>query len=158
MKITQEEIHNSGIKGLSLKPPFSELMLPPYNKQETRTWETRYRGLVLICASVLPYADRELVELCGQEQYSRILQLLGVKWYNVVKRGNAIAVGRLVDCLPGSVEPVPSVAEYWTYVKYNPKLWVHKFTDVTPIKTFPIRGQLNYFDITGEQKERIKIL
>lgn len=133
-------------------------MLPPHEKQETRTWPTDYRGLVLICASAQPYGDRELVKICGPEQYARILQTLGPKWFNQVKRGNAIAVGRLIKCVPGSVEPAPSVFSHFTYVLPSPDLYVHLFEDVTPIKPFPWRGQLGYVPLTQEQKELIKPL
>jgi hypothetical protein len=147
--ISKEEILTSEIRALSWKQPFAELM--KHGKQETRTWATEFRGLVLICASVQPYGDRELVEICGPEQHARILQILGPKWFNQVKRGSAIAVGRINGCV-----------EMWrsdegvTFVKYKPGLYVHRYEDITPIQPFPWRGQLGWKTLTQEERERIE--
>jgi hypothetical protein len=159
--LTQKEIINSELRALNLKHPYAQLMLPPFNKQETRTWKTDYRGLVLICASVNPYGDRELIQIAGPEQYARIIQLLGPKWFNSVKRGSAIAIGRLVDCVP-MVSHAQMVGEKQieneTFVKFDRTLYVHEYADVTPIKTFPWRGGLGWQKVTDEQKKRIEPL
>lgn len=157
--ITQADILQNEVRALSWKPPFSELML--HGKQETRTWATNFRGLVLICSSAQPYADRELIAICGDEQYARILQLLGPKWYNVAKRGNAIAVGRLTECLPMNDQaPADTVEamEAATFVKNKPGLYIHFYEDVTPIQTFPWRGSLGWKTLTPEEKQKIKLL
>jgi hypothetical protein len=153
MMLTQQTITDNEIRALSWKQPMAELM--KHGKTETRTWSTDYRGLVLICASVNPFGDRELVDLCGPENYARILQMLGPKWFNAVKRGSAIAVGRLVNCLPWKGEG-PLVLS--TFVKDLNGRFLWTFDDVTPIETFPWRGQLGWKALTLEEKARIKIL
>lgn len=157
MAITKQMIIDNEIRGLSWKQPFAELM--KHGKVETRTWETEWRGLVLICASVNPYSDRELVAMSGREQYTRILQLLGPKWFNQVKRGSAIAVGRLVACRSMSTtESAEREMEAKTFVKYNPLLHLHIYEDVTPIEPFPWRGQLGWQKVSDEDKAKIKPL
>lgn len=163
MSITQQMVTALEIRALSWKQPMAELM--KHGKTETRTWATDYRGLVLICSSFAPYSDRELIALCGHEQYARILQLLGPKWFNAVKRGSAIAVGRLASCYSLYLQPQrkdyeeqKAAAEQQTFVKYNPALYSHNYTDVTAIETFPWRGQLGWKKLTPEEKAKIKIL
>jgi hypothetical protein len=161
--ISQQAITDSEIRGLSWKQPMAELM--KHGKVETRSWATNYRGLVLICSSAIPFSDRELIALCGNEQYARILQLLGPKWFNSVKRGSAIAVGRLSSCYSLFLQPdrkdfeeQKKAAEDQTFIKYNPELFTHHYTDVTPIQPFPWRGQLGWKTLTPEEKAKIKIL
>lgn len=163
MSITQQTIIDSEIRGLSWKQPFAELM--KHGKTETRTWGTDYRGLVLICSSVNPYSDRELIAMCGPEQYARILQLLGPKWFNVVKRGSAIAVGTLVSSSKFFINPASQdyeeqarKIENQTFVKYSSAQHFHKYKDVTPIQPFPWRGMLGWQKVTDEDKAKIKIL
>ena len=85
------------MKALSWKQPFVSLML--HGKIETRTWETNYRGLVLICASKKPYSLGELLNISGDYQYHRIVDTLGYEpsQFDDVC-GYAIAVGKLIDC------------------------------------------------------------
>lgn len=136
-----------------------------HGKQETRTWSTNYRGLVLICASFAPFSDRELIELCGPEQYARILQLLGPKWFNVVKRGSAIAIGRLASVYSNYLQPTRKdyeeqvkAVENKTFIKYNPELYGHNYVDVTPIEPFVWKGSLGWRTLTHEDKKKIKLL
>jgi hypothetical protein len=114
----------------------------------------------------VPYGDRELIDLCGPEQLARIVQTLGKKWTHSVKRGSAIAVGRLASCYSlyclqpdrKDFEEQKKAVEDETFIKYNPELFEHNYTDITPIETFPWRGQLGWKTLTPEEKAKIKIL
>ena len=161
--ITPEEILTQEVRALNWKQPYAELML--HGKQETRTWPTKYRGLVLIVASALPYADREILEISGPEQYARILQTLGNKWFNQVKRQSAIAVGRLVSCYSGYLQPTledfeeqVKAFENQTFVKHNGRLFTHHYADVTAIKPFPWRGTQGWRTLSEDQKKQIQLL
>jgi hypothetical protein len=113
----------------------------------------------------VPYGDRELIELCGPEQLARIVQTLGKKWTHSVKRGSAIAVGRLASCYAGYLDPERrdflEQVKAWedqSFIEYNRNLFLHNYTDITPIETFPWRGQLGWKTLTPEEKAKIKIL
>lgn len=54
------------LRALSWKEPFASLML--LGKIETRVWDTKYRGLVLICASKQIYTADEIRHISGDEQ------------------------------------------------------------------------------------------
>jgi hypothetical protein len=93
LSIREEKITPQNIKALSWKQPYAYLMLPPHNKIETRKWDTPWRGLVLICASKVPYTYEETGAVSGYRQNSI---------YDIVKdltliTGHAIAIGRLDD-------------------------------------------------------------
>jgi hypothetical protein len=49
------EFLNQEIRALTWKEPYASLML--HGKIETRTWYTKYRGLVLICAGLKHYNE-----------------------------------------------------------------------------------------------------
>lgn len=106
-------------------------------KIETRTWETNYRGLVLICASKKPYSLGELLNICGDYQYYRIIDTLGYEpsQFDDVC-GYAIGVGKLVDCRRMTKED-----EDACFVFYNPNLWCHIYEDVKPIIPIPFKGK-----------------
>lgn len=113
------------IRALSWKEPFASLML--HGKIETRTWATKYRGLVLICASKKGYTEGDLIAISGESGAQRILHFL--RDYSISEQsGVAIAIGRLVDCRKMKPED-----EEKTFVKYRSELWCHVYDQVTPI-------------------------
>src|SRR5687767_12303739 len=90
---------NEPMKALSWKEPYGSLMLPPVNKIETRIWPTKYRGLVLLCASKAEYPWNVVRDIAGTNQFDRILDIH--KQHPAASvHGHAFAVGRLVDCRP----------------------------------------------------------
>ena len=129
-RMIQEIASGAPIRSLVWKEPFASLMLQ--GKIETRTWSTKYRGFVLICAGKTPYPLSSLFDLCGSYQLNRIL---GEKL--LFKYGHAIAIGRLVDCRPMKREDEDS-----TFVRFVPEscLYCHVYEDVIPITPFPFKG------------------
>lgn len=138
------------IMALSWKEPFATLML--HGKIETRTWNTNYRGLVLICASQTPYAEKVVRAICGDRLVNSIKELF--ERLNIcLHHGQAIAVGRLVDSRPMTLED-----EDKCFVQYRPawkdtkkskdgslryvtkRLYCHVYEDVRKIKPFPWKG------------------
>lgn len=125
---------NEQIRALSWKEPFATLML--HGKIETRTWATSYRGLILICASKQPYAIKVIKSICGERQFARITELFEKLNIDVsFTCGQAIAVGRLVDCRPMKKED-----EDKCFVEYYSDLYCHIYEDVKPIKPFSWKG------------------
>ena len=88
-----KKMEKESMLALSWKQPFGIAML--HGKIETRTWNTKYRGLVLICASRIPYSKNQIIEITGAHQFNRLNEVCNGLTSKV---GNAIAVGRLVDC------------------------------------------------------------
>lgn len=152
---------------LSWKQPFADLML--HGKIETRSWNTNYRGWVLICASKKEYSYKEEMEISGEENMYDIGKLLIGKEY---KTGMAIAIGRLTNCvlwvnfLKHSISyeagllanNVTLTSEIKTFVKYNPNLYLHFYEDVRAIEPFEWKGTQGWKEVSYEIKEKIKFI
>lgn len=146
--ITAEKILTEPIRQLNWKQPYAHLMLPPFNKIETRTWQTPYRGLVLLCASKQPWLPFEAERISGKDQYARMQHL-----NTNLPTGVAYAVGRLVDC-----RLMRKNDENACFVKHKDELWCHVYADVTPIEPFQIMGAQRWGKVTDEIKNKIQII
>lgn len=146
---------NKEIRALSWKEPYASLML--YEKIETRTWATKYRGLVLICASKKPYKTDEINEISGCVQQERVMDIifdnnnLGTK--NFIDFGKAIAIGELVDC-----RPMTKGDENKCFVEYSPDLWCHVYKNVLPIDSFPFKGVQGWKKLNNDIWDQIKFI
>ena len=164
------------IRALSWKQPFADLML--FDKIETRTWSTKYRGWVLICASKTGYSVDQINKISGVFQEQRIIDVLE-KYYDTFEKpinikdrtGHAIAIGKLVDC-----RPMRKTDENACFVKYKEpwtvtplkkngevgkekkkQLWCHIYDEVIPIVPFAWKGSQGWRELTADQKKQIII-
>lgn len=159
---------NEPMMALSWKQPYAGLMLPPFNKIETRTWPTKYRGLVLICASQKDYKLDQIFGISGAKQYYRIIETLNHIFTNgTLLNGHAIGVGRLVDC-----RPMTKQDEDKCYVNYpgewyhvpkdgvpkKKRLYCHEYADVRAIEPIPFKGAQGFRKVTDEVKQLIKFI
>lgn len=152
------------IKSLSWKEPYGTLMLPPWNKIETRTWHTNYRGLILICTSKNAYRIDVVAGISGTQQYNRILDLCDhIKFID----GHAIAIGRLVDCrLMTPEDQDQCFVEYvepWKVINKKgkvivKKLYCHVYEDVRPIKPISWNGSQGFRNVAPEIIKQIEFL
>ena len=143
------------IRALWWKQPYASLML--HGKIETRTYPTNVRGKVLICATIKPYSDGQMLEIAGLAQFMRICEQTGF-FASIAEQesyGKAIAIGELVDCRPMQ----PSDADN-CFVQYrsNPAIWCWVFADVRPIEPFEIKGKQGWAILDEETKSKIKII
>lgn len=146
--ITEIEIKYEPVRALSWKQPYASMML--HGKQETRSWDTKYRGLVLICASLQPYSVPQMCSVSGAHHARRVLNIIDLK---NVPRGHAIAVGRLVGSRPMRPDDMDT-----TFVSFCEDLFVHIYSDVRPIKPFPWKGKQGWATLTREDKDKIILL
>jgi hypothetical protein len=143
-------------------------MLPPFNKIETRSWDTQWRGYVLMCASKKDYSITTVESISGEKQTARIIKILTEKVIEhelktgqtrtdiekeIFHNGHAIAVGRLVNS-----EYMLKDHEQRAYVEHHYYLWSHIYEDVTPIQPFPFKGSLGFKKLTTEDIAKIKLL
>jgi hypothetical protein len=147
------QIKPSPFRALSWKQPFASLML--HGKIETRTWPTKYRGLVLICASQIPYPANKVYSICGEKQWDRIIKMISDKelLLSTKLQGHAIATGNLVDCRP--MQPSDEDA---CFVRYHPDLYCHIYTNIQPITPFPFKGKQGWTILTQSQINEIQLL
>jgi len=107
------------IKALSIRQPWADLVACGQKTIETRTWATKYRGWLLICASKdKDYSDRT---------------------------GCALALARLVECRP-MIEADEEEADCRVYD--GAQAWVFDDIRPLPaIERFPVRGFPGLFDV-----------
>lgn len=144
---------NEPLTALSWKQPFASLMLPPYNKIETRTWSTGYRGLMLICASKVAYSRSAVNNICGNQSI-RVEDFMIRNMTEVnFCLGKAIAIARLVNCRPMKRED-----EEKTFVEFWPGLFCFEFAEVQPIVPIDWKGTQGYKRVDPEFIEKIQLL
>jgi hypothetical protein len=150
------------IRALSWKQPYGSAML--LGKVETRVWDTKYRGLVLICTSKAPYNEAAAKIISGEHQYNRILRDLNHASVSPVpaerhafdmldKDGYVIAIGELWHSEPMTIQMEDSC-----YVQYKPGLFAHHYRNVIPIEPFLWKGSQGWRTLTDEDKSKIKLL
>lgn len=166
--IVLPDFNKEPIRALSWKAPYAQLMLR--DKIETRTWETKYRGWVLICCSKSPYSLSDLADIAGPDQLERILRGHPSILNFQPQLGQAIAVGKLVDCRPmvfldqdscfvKHKEPwvMPKMKVNGTIKNNMKQLWCHVYENVTPIELFPFTGGQGWKKLTAAQIKKIKL-
>lgn len=152
-----KDFRTEKIRALSWKQPFAQLML--HGKIETRTWNTNYRGLVLICASKKGNSEKDVIEISGGlDQYKRINLKLYPAFASYSEKlkqrfGKAIAIGRLVDCRPMKKED-----EDKCFVEYQPDLYCHIYEDVKAIKPFEWKGTQGWKTLEQSVVDSIEII
>lgn len=142
---------NEEIRALSWKQPFATAML--HGKIETRTWNTDYRGLVLICTSKASYDEATAIRICGELQFIRMCRVISKDMDTLDLEGYAIAVGRLVDC-----QKMKPDDEDKTFVKYRNDLYCHVYEDIKPIEPFAWKGSQGWRKLDRETISKIKFI
>jgi len=124
------------MKALSVKQPWAGYIACGSKTIETRTWETKYRGLVLICASQKP-------EKFGPEYFHPEVTKI---------TGKALCVAEIVDCVP-----LEKKHEEKAFCRaYDGYAWM--LENIRPIAPFPVKGQLGLFNVPEEIVNQIKYL
>lgn len=129
------------IKALSLYEPWASLMSMGKKKFETRSWGTKYRGLVVICSSKTLEVDwRNLPFIAAMRE-------AGIENPNKLPLGCALAVGELVGSWKAeTVYPHIDEAER-LFGNYADGRFAFEFKNVKRfVKPLPVRGQLGLWD------------
>lgn len=96
---------------------------------ETRTWRTKYRGRLLICASKTYHEDFDPHD----SAFGDGLPL-----------GMALAVVNLVDCRPMTKDD-----EQGACCELYDGAYAWILSDIKKITPFPVKGQLNIFEVAN---------
>jgi len=133
------QLPNMEVRVLTWKLPYAELMLPPMNKLETRTYSTKYRGWVLLHVAQKPFTSEDVLSLSSLAGWERIYSVLeenGKYPYQDVE-GCCIAIGWLKD-----VRPMKPEDAHQAFVNYEPNRFVWEFNDWHNIRPFEHEGRL----------------
>ena len=142
------------VLALSWKQPFASAML--VGKVETRSWNTNYRGLVLICSSQKYYKPDEIEFISGKKLSHKMwlkMQKLLTRETPNFEPSSALAIAQLVDCRPMKIED-----EEQTFVKFNPNLYCHFYENVRKIQPFFWKGCQGWKELSQEVKASIVFL
>ena len=140
------------IKAISIKQPFAALML--HGKIETRSWNTKYRGWVLLCSTQQSYRLDILEEICYNRQLMSMIDLLGKNFMDglhIWQVSKAFAIGRLVDSRLMTVED-----EDKCFVKFQEGTYCHIYEDVIPIKPMNWKGEQKWSLVPDSLKQSIE--
>lgn len=134
------------VRALWWKQPFASMML--HGKIETRSRDTKVRGLVLICSTIRPYDGFDLAVMCEAGQIRGINdKLKGTSQLN----GTALAIGELANSYQMKQEH-----EEAAYVRYDPSRWCWQFTNVRPIEPFTLPGKQGWSIIDEQTRNKIR--
>ena len=113
------------MKAISIRNPFAHFILTGEKTVECRSWQTDYRGDLVICSSANPKIKNTI---CGHAIC--VVRLDSIETFTKAHLDAA--------CL----DEMPDTAAY---------AW--HFTNLRLIKPFPVKGKLNFFDVDDSEIE-----
>ena len=149
------------MNAISLWEPWASLVRTGAKTWETRSWETKYRGPLLICAAKKPL-NLERSRLLCSEMFQRGLSPLGgwaldLKshrwWYGITRAqlsfGMAVAIVDLTDCVPTSGMSYDDIGTDQPFGDFSPGRFAWKLEKLIPVDPFPVRGRQKLFEVSG---------
>ena len=120
-----------GMKAICVRQPWASLIAAGKKTIETRTWQAKFRGELLIVASLQP--DKHALRI-----FKGDLQL---------PLGQAVAVVRVVDCrLMTCKDEAAACCDVYEGA------WAWILEDIRAIQPFPLKGRLGIFEVSGHQR------
>lgn len=123
------------MKALSIRQPWSWLILHGGKDIENRDWATRFRGRVLI------HASKGMTKGEYEDAYDTAMaanHAILFPTFEALQRGGIIGSVEIVDCVAESESP-------WFFGKHGFVL-----RDPQPLPFMPWKGQLGFFDVPDE--------
>lgn len=115
------------MKALSVRNPYAHFIMVGEKEFEFRTWQTDYRGDLLICSSANPKIKNTIM-------------------------GHALCVVKLHEVFEVTKD---NYKDFGLDEKPDGKLYAWQLTDVRLIKPFPVKGKLNFFKVDDDMIEII---
>lgn len=121
------------VRALSWYQPYASLML--HGKQETRRYDTKVRGWVLICSCAKWWPSEIVNDISGLEQCARITEVIKAypQHFLYGLTSKAIAIGYLYGARKMRED---TDDENETFVAWRPNMWIWEFSNVHPINPF----------------------
>jgi hypothetical protein len=123
------------MKALSVKQPWAALIGSGQKTIETRTWATRYRGPILICASKTCDMDAFMALECDLADAGQFLT------------GVTICTADLVDCRPMTADDAAAAC-----CEVYPGAFAWVLSNIKPVAPVAIQGQLGIFEAAMPQE------
>ncbi len=123
------------LKAISLSMPWAHLVADDLKPLETRTWTTKHRGPLVICAAKTP-------DLTARPLGGEIIERAASLWRRE-DLGHALAIARLVDC-----RLMTTADELRACFGVTPGRRVFELEDIQKFSApFPVKGMLGIFEV-----------
>lgn len=126
------------MKAISLKQPYGSLVMKGDKSLETRTWPTKHRGDLLICASLQPHTGMVWVPWSGWMWCKSAL----LRFPELAIYGRALCVVNVVDCRPMVKED-----EREACCELYPGAYAWVLKDLRPVEQVLIKGNRMLFNV-----------
>lgn len=133
------------MRAISLWQPWASLVATNWKHYETRSWQTPYRGPLVICA-----AKRidDLDYWFNQPEFRRHLIASGIKHYVDLPLGKALCIVNLVDIFQTEHIRHRLDATERAFGNYEDGRFAWKLDfDIRFINPFPVRGSQGLFNV-----------
>lgn len=132
---------------LTLTQPWATLVAIGAKRIETRSWSTKYRGLVAIhAAKGFPI---QCLALCGEEPFSTALRDELAK--DALPRSQILAIADLVDCVSTNVKNETLSYRERSFGDYSPNRFAWKLANVRRLEVpFAFKGALGLRSLPDE--------
>lgn len=137
------------MKAITIWQPWASLVAIGAKKIETRSWATKYRGLLAIHAAAKTPGN--CIVACHHEPFATVLKNAGFFKGDTVYLpcGVVIATCNLVDCVPITPEFVATLSEQErTFGNYTPGRYAWILADVRRLdKPIPMNGRQRLWEL-----------
>ena len=144
------------MKAITIKQPWASLIASGKKRNETRSWNTKYRGPVLI------HAGKKIEkEYLKDYLFSDALSESGIKNTEDIPTGAIIAKVVLTECRKviecgytyAILEDGTKVeGDEFYFGDYSEGRYIWTLEDIRPIKPIPCKGQLSIWNYEGDIK------
>jgi hypothetical protein len=125
-------------KAISIKQPWANYIAQGIKLIEIRSWTTKYRGDIIICASKLPVDGYKII---GYDNEKSIIT--NYKDYEEsVHLGKAICIAELYD-----ITKMKRKDAKRALVKYNSDMYSWHLRNIRDIDPFDVKGKLGLFNL-----------
>ncbi len=145
------------MRGLSLWQPYASLKVKGIKINETRSWETRYRGLIAFHAAkklfdTRIYLDREL------HPFANALGLPDIYSFESLPYGAILGYGELVDCHLMTPEFIAKQTKQEIYFgDWGPGRFAWEFKDMVELpEPIPYKGMQGLWRVKNPDEILIK--
>ncbi len=139
--------------GFSLYQPFANLITLKHKLLETRFYERKFRGDLLICAAKKVMPLPELKKVMSHEQFQQFSDIQKKAPYDLFgPTGVAMCVATVVDWRPmNKIEDMKT-----SFVDFDILRWVAVLENIRPIVTFDLKGRQGLFPLSKEEQAQIE--
>jgi hypothetical protein len=129
------------MKALSIKQPYATSILRGTKTIELRSWQTAYRGDLLICTSLTPAYFLRKTPILDKEGRHKVVDEITER-EDYMYFGKALCVVELYD-----IQQMKEVDEKASESEFYDDLFSWCLRNVRPIKPFDVVGRLNLYEV-----------